>query len=291
MDNPKGSGVERCCRQESLADDAADTATPTAQAPGGLRLNQGIPEADSFLLQPVALAWYGPPRYSGFRLPDRPAMRGMMAMGMTAETRAHKPKTQLCVYELGITLQEIRPPIWRLLQVPNTLPLKRLHDVLQTVIGWTDSHLHRFEKDGKHWGVPEEDEDYGAEIIDESRATIGAVLRAPGDSMLYVYDFGDNWRHNVELEKILPASEVVRPICLAGERHCPPEDVGGVSGYEEFLEVIFEPGHEEYEHYIRWAGGPSPLNRSLGRFQPEEFNVMAANDALSRMRWHGRHRQ
>jgi hypothetical protein len=209
----------------------------------------------------------------------------MMAMGMTAETRGRKAKTQLCVYELRITLQEIRPPIWRLLQVPNTLPLNRLHDALQTVIGWTDSHLHRFEKDGKHWGVPEEDEDDGAETIDESRTTIGAVLTTPGDSMLYVYDYGDNWRHSVELEKILPASEVVRPVCLGGERHCPPEDVGGVPGYAEFLEVVFEPGHEEYEHYVRWAGGPSPLNRSVGRFQPEEFNIMAVNDALSRMRW------
>jgi len=153
------------------------------------------------------------------------------------------------------------------------------------VIGWTDSHLHRFEKDGKHWGVPEEDEDDGAETIDESRTTIGAVLTTPGDSMLYVYDYGDNWRHSVELEKILPASEVVRPVCVGGERHCPPEDVGGVPGYAEFLEVVFEPGHEEYEHYVRWAGGPSPLNRSVGRFQPEEFNITAVNDALSRMRW------
>lgn len=211
-------------------------------------------------------------------------------MEITAETKIpnpkiHKPQRQLSIYELRITLQEIRPPIWRLVQVPNTLPLNRLHDVLQTVIGWTDSHLHRFEKDGKHWGVPEPDEDDSIEIIDERRTTIGALLTTPGDSMLYVYDFGDNWRHNVELEKILRASGVVRPVCLAGERHCPPEDVGGVPGYAEFLEVIFEPGHEEYEHYVRWAGGPSPLNRSVGRFQPEGFDMMAVNKTLSRMRW------
>jgi hypothetical protein len=171
------------------------------------------------------------------------------AMGMTPESRGRKAKTRLCVYELRITLQEIRPPIRRLLQVANTLPLNRLRDALQTVIGWTDSHLHRFEKDGTHWGVPEEDED-----------------------------------DSVEHEKILPAWEVVRPVCLAGERHCPPQDAGGVPGYAEFLEVIFEPGHEEYEHYVRRAGGPSPLNRSAGRFQPDEFNIMAVNDALSRMR-------
>jgi hypothetical protein len=211
-------------------------------------------------------------------------------MEINAETKIHKAKThkqetQLCIYELRITLQDIRPPIWRLVQVPDTLCLSRLHDVLQTVTGWTDSHLHRFEKDGKHWGVPEHDEDDGIEIIDESRTTIGAVLTTPGDSMLYVYDFGDNWRHNVTLEKTLPAAGAVRPVCIAGERHCPPEDVGGVPGYAEFLEVIFEPGHAEYEHYVRWAGGPSPLNRSVGGFQPEEFDIMAVNDALSRMRW------
>jgi Plasmid pRiA4b ORF-3-like protein len=212
-------------------------------------------------------------------------MMEMTAMQITAGKKTHKPKAQLCVYDLRITLPEIRPPIWRLVQVPDTLRLSRLHDAVQTVMGWTDSHLHRFEKDGKHWGVPEHDGDDGIEIIDESRTTIGAVLTTPGDSMLYVYDFGDNWRHNVTLEKILPASDLVRPVCIAGERHCPPEDVRGVAGYAEFLEVIFEPGHEEYEHYVRWAGGPSPVNRSVGRFQPEEFNVMAVNDALSRMRW------
>ena len=206
-------------------------------------------------------------------------------MEMTAETKTNKAKTQLGVYELRITLQEIRPPVWRLVQIPDTLRLSRLHDVLQAAIGWTDSHLHRFEKDGRCWGVPEPDEDDGIEIIDESRTPVGAVLTTPGDSMLYVYDYGDNWRHDVVLEKILPAAGMVHPVCLAGERHSPPEDVGGVSGYEEFLEVIFEPGHEEYEHYVRWAEGPSPLNRSVGRFQPEEFNIMAVNDALSRMRW------
>jgi len=212
-------------------------------------------------------------------------------MEMRAEAKTQKPKTQPCVYELRITLQDIGPPIWRLIQVPDTLRLSHLHDALQTVIGWTDSHLHRFEKDGMHWGLPEDDGDDAIEIIDESRTTIGAALTTPGDSMLYVYDFGDSWRHDVTLEKILPASGMVRPVCIAGERHCPPEDVGGVSGYEEFLEVIFEPGHEEHEHYVRWAGGPSPLNRSVGRFQPEEFNITAVNDALSRMRWPTRHRR
>lgn len=106
-------------------------------------------------------------------------------------------------------------------------------------MGWTDSHLHRFEKDGKYCGVPEDSED--DDTIDENRTKISAILTTPGDSMLYVYDFGDDWRHEMVLEKILAASgTIVRPVCLAGERHCPPEDGGGTSGYEEFLGVIFE---------------------------------------------------
>ncbi len=96
----------------------------------------------------------------------------------------------------------------------------------------------------------------------------------------------------VVLEKILPASgTMVRPLCLSGERHCPPEDVGGTSGYEEFLEVIFDPSHEEYEHSVRWAGGPSAPTHSAERFQPEEFDVRAVNNTLSRMRWPARHRR
>ncbi len=203
-----------------------------------------------------------------------------------------KPKSQSYIYELRITLQEIRPPIWRLVQVPSTLPLCCLHDVLQAALGWTDSHLHQFEKDGKYWGVPEHYEDDDIDIIDERQTKISAILRAQGDSVLYVYDLGDNWRHEVVLEKILPAlGTTVRPLCLSGERHCPPEDVGGTSGYEEFLEVIFDPRQEEHEHYVHWAGNPSVLTRSLGRFQPEEFDVRAVNDTLSRMRWPARHRQ
>ena len=188
------------------------------------------------------------------------------------------------IYQLKITLQEILPPILRLVRVPSTIRLCCLNDVLQVVMGWTDSHLHQFEKDGKYCGVPEHYEDDDIDVTDESRTPLSAVLKAEGDSVLYVYDFGDDWRHEVVLEKILPAEAMahVQSVCVAGERHCPPEDVGGVSGYEEFLEAIFDPTHEEYDHYVEWAGGP---------FQAEEFNAMAVNDALSRMRFPVRHRR
>jgi hypothetical protein len=186
------------------------------------------------------------------------------------------------IYQLKITLIGIEPPIWRRIQVPSTIPLCCLHDALQAVLGWTDSHLHQFEKDGKVWGDLENDEFGEFDIIDESKTPIAKVLLAEGDSMAYLYDFGDDWRHEVVLEKIVPSDALTKPVCLAGERRCPPEDVGGVSGYQEFLEVIFEPGHDEFTHFRGWAGGT---------FHAEEFTVMAVNDILSRMRWPIRHRR
>ena len=121
--------------------------------------------------------------------------------------------------------------------------LNCLHDVFQIVMGWTDSHLHQFEKDGACYGVPyDEFEEDGIEIIDSNSVSLNGLLKSEGDSLLYLYDFGDNWRHDVVVEKIVPGGDApIRPECVAGERHCPPEDVGGVRGYEEFLEVIFEP--------------------------------------------------
>src|SRR5258707_5505324 len=113
-----------------------------------------------------------------------------------------KPATP-SVYQLKVTLLEIEPPIWRLLQVPSTILLCCLHDALQAVIGWTDSHLHQFEKDGKYWGDPQSDEFGDLKLIDESKVPVGKVLKAEGDSMVYLYDFGDNWRHEVVLEKIV----------------------------------------------------------------------------------------
>ena len=110
-----------------------------------------------------------------------------------------------------------------------------------------------------------------------NRLSVNGLLKSEGDSLLYLYDFGDNWRHDVVVEKIVPGGDApIRPECVAGERHCPPEDVGGVSGYEEFLEVIFEPTHEEHQHMVAWAGG---------RFQPEDFDLAAVRELLARMRW------
>src|SRR5690242_3037543 len=111
------------------------------------------------------------------------------------------PKANPAIYELKITLLGIDPPIWRRIQVPSTMLLCCLHDALQAVMGWTDSHLHQFEKDGKYWGDPKNREfEDDIEINDEGQAPLGKVLSAEGDSMVYLYDFGDHWQHKIILE-------------------------------------------------------------------------------------------
>ena len=128
--------------------------------------------------------------------------------------------------------------------------------------------------DGALYGLPD-DEFSDSDVFDDTLAALDQLLKAEGDSLLYVYDFGDDWRHDVVLEEILPGEAAGRPVCIAGERKCPPEDVGGTPGYERFLEVIFDPAHEDHEHMVRWAGG---------RFQAEEFKLDAVNKYLARLR-------
>jgi Plasmid pRiA4b ORF-3-like protein len=191
-------------------------------------------------------------------------------------------KASLSIFQLKITLIGIIPPIWRRIQVPSSIKLCCLHSALQVVMGWTDSHLYQFEKDGKNWGVPEWDEFDKFNLTNESKTQLAKVLTSEGTSMVYQYDFGDDWRHHVVLEKIQSAEIALKhPTCLAGERRCPPEDVGGVHGYEKFLEVIFDPLHEQYEPMVRWAGGHFV----------DEFDVEAVNGKLSRMRWPVRHKR
>jgi hypothetical protein len=189
-------------------------------------------------------------------------------------------KLKPSIYQLKITLVGIQPPIWRRILVPSTMRLCCLHDAIQAVFGWTDTHLHHFERHGAYWGVPD-DEDF-EELNDESKVALRKVLLRDGDSLIYTYDFGDNWRHKVLLEKMLPAGANSGPICVDGRRRRPPEDVGGPHGYQEFLEVTFDPAHEEFEHYREWAGDP---------VHAEEFDMKVVNRVLERMRWPMRHRR
>jgi hypothetical protein len=165
------------------------------------------------------------------------------------------------MYQLKATLLETKPPIWRRVVVPEDTKLARLHDILQAAFGWWDCHLHEFEIDGVRYGVDDGEDSDPPE--DERRARLRNLVKA-GSSFVYVYDFGDDWRHNVVVEKVLPAQEgATYPVCTGGRRACPPEDCGGTWGYEGFLEAISDPAHEEHDSMLEWVGGS---------FDPEAFD-------------------
>jgi Plasmid pRiA4b ORF-3-like protein len=188
-----------------------------------------------------------------------------------------KPSREPATYQLKITLMGISPPIWRRIQVPGTILLSELHDVIQAGFGWTDTHLHHFERDGTYWSEPDDEFE---ERKDERKAPLRKVLLREGDGMTYTYDFGDNWRHRILLEKIIRTDTPgTLPICVDGKRRRPPEDVGGPSGYEEFLKVTVEPGHEDSGRFRGWAGES---------FHAEEFDLDSVNRVLQKKRWSGR---
>lgn len=174
------------------------------------------------------------------------------------------------IYQLKVTLKDIQPPIWRRLQVASTDNLEDIHIALQIVMGWSNSHLHEFVKGRDRYGMP--DENFPSDIHDEAEYRLDQVLNKEKDILIYAYDFGDGWDHEVVLEKILPyGPDVVVPVCLKGSRACPPEDVGGIPGYEMFLETISDASHPEHEEMLEWIGG---------NFNPESFDLAKVNDLL-----------
>lgn len=179
------------------------------------------------------------------------------------------------IYQIKVSLDDTHPPIWRRILVKENTTLLKLHDILQVVMGWEDYHLHMFTIEGSIYGDPADDEYGDLGTIDEAMFKLNQVIYREGQRLSYEYDFGDSWDHSLLVEKILPPQEGVRyPICLKGKRACPPEDVGGVWGYENFLEAIRNPDHDEHEEYLTWIGG---------EFDPEAFDLEEINTQLRRM--------
>jgi hypothetical protein len=179
------------------------------------------------------------------------------------------------VHQLKITLKWIRPPIWRRVLVGSDISLGELHTVIQHAMGWSDYHLHDFRVGKVEYGPPEVEPDpfFGRGPKDEDQAILSRVARSPKSKILYTYDFGDTWEHEILVEKVIPADESVRyPVCIAGKRHCPPEDCGGPHGYGNLLEARQDPDHPDYEMYSEWIDGS---------FNPEEFDLKAVNRRLA----------
>ena len=161
-------------------------------------------------------------------------------------------------YTLFIRLAEIEPAIWRRIVAPGQLTLHQLHHILQVTMGWTHSHLHQFSVPGAnestYYGEPSPEDDYFHK--DDRLVRLAHIAPKKGATFLYEYDFGDSWRHEITVEDISPTSkdEPPYPWCLDGQRACPPEDVGGVSGYEHFLEAWRKRSHPEHQEMRQWVG-------------------------------------
>ena len=168
------------------------------------------------------------------------------------------------IARLRIELQEIEPTIWRRIEVPLSSTLLALHDFIQFAFCWTDSHLFEFEIGDRRYGQPEYDDDVDERLYKAASIRLKTVVDRGIEQFLYVYDFGDNWRHEIFIEDIRSGEpDIDYPVFVEGDRRGPPEDVGGVIGFMEFLEASRNPLHEEHESVVRWYGR---------RFEPDDID-------------------
>jgi hypothetical protein len=173
------------------------------------------------------------------------------------------------IYELLIELDRIEPKVWRRVRVDSETSMRDFHHILQLTMGWENCHLYCFSTEDEKITQIEflETDDF----LEDHEHSLSEFLSEVGDTIVYTYDFGDDWRHNIRLEKVLDADEEQIPRCLEGKRNAPPEDVGGVPGYENFIEIIADPRLPEYDEMIDWYGGV---------YDPEEFRLAIVNEDL-----------
>ena len=180
------------------------------------------------------------------------------------------------VLQVKISLQGIEPPIWRRVQLSDSCSFWDLHCAITDAFGWLDYHIHQFTiqatgSDRKiHFGIPDDEGFDDLEILSGRDHRLSDYFTTGNPSCRYIYDFGDEWEHTVTLEEILPAApNVDYPRCIAGERACPPEDVGGAWGYASFLKTISYKNAPDHEAMLEWCGGwfdPEWLDISLIQF-------------------------
>ena len=180
------------------------------------------------------------------------------------------------ILQLKIKLQGSRkPPIWRQVLVPDDIDFQQLHAIIQGVMGWDNSHLHQF-TDGSgnvNIGIPFDDD--FSEIQDGRTVKINQYLSKKGDALLYEYDFGDDWEHLIEVQKVMAKEAGQKyPQLVQGKGACPPEDCGGIWGYYLLVEAINDPAHESHEDMIEWMG--------VETWNVHEFDLPAAQQRLAR---------
>lgn len=174
------------------------------------------------------------------------------------------------LYQFKVTLHGVSPQIWRRIQVWEDYTLDQLHRVLQVAMGWENYHLYEFRIGGAMYRDPHPENE--PEILNAKRTRLCNVLSG-GAEFEYIYDFGDYWQHDLVLESVLlPSPDSLYPRCVAGERSCPPEDIGGTGGYEDYLQAMADPEHEQHEDMMAWRGP----------FDPEAFSTEEINRQLEK---------
>jgi hypothetical protein len=181
-----------------------------------------------------------------------------------------QPETRVEVYAIKVTLLGTSPPVWRRILVPREITLRNLHRTLQTVMGWTNSHLHQFLLPRQKHADPRHV--VGTKVANENRTELGELIWTVGARLLYEYDFGDGWHHELLLEEVLLGDESFHQICVAGKRSCPPEDSGGSEVFAELLTALQDAKHPNHEEACEW----------LGDFDPESFSADEINRRLRR---------
>ena len=196
-------------------------------------------------------------------------------------------KLKASIYRFKVSLLDIEPEIWRLVEVPETYTFWDLHVAIQDAMGWLDYHLHAFVPDtlrdsgAVRIGIPE------GPIDDEYQAgwtvPIARYFANPGNAARYDYDFGDAWSHEVRLVAVEPRERGVKyPRCVGGKRACPPEDCGGVPGYYRLLEVLADPHDIEHEEMVEWLKGHA---KNYFPYRPDAFDAAAVRFWNPKKRW------
>ena len=178
----------------------------------------------------------------------------------------------MSLYELRVQVKDIEPPVWRELRLRGDTALDELHEVLQVAMGWANSHLYLFHVGGKKYGEPDPEWE---KVQDSARTTLEDIVTEAGRSFVYEYDLGDSWMHEITVSGPVEAAGDEGPRCIGGARACPPEDCGGPHRYQDLLEAISDPRHEEHDELLDWVGDD---------FDPEAFDARSVDAALGQMR-------
>jgi len=191
-------------------------------------------------------------------------------------TRIRRVKLPVPMLQLHIELAQVRPRVWRRVLVPENITLLKLHAVIQAAFGWGHAHLHEFEgRDGQRYGERDPLYDAPGEVASERTRLTTALVG--GRTLRYVYDFGDHWDHRIKVEKTYaPDPGMKLPWCIDGAGATPPEDCGGAPGYEDFVQAMTDPTHEEHAEMAEWIGRDS--------WDPNAFDTSEANAWLENIK-------